>query len=134
MRLSANNLEEERRRSAAVRRFRYHLMTHVLGEGRIRRDETRGPDAPRWAIAAIVGLMLSVMHPAIAQEGSEAPAGTAGDAVPGVSRTEIRELVDEKMVFLNGLKQEWFAEGEEAGIYDPRSREGMELRTSYSDE
>ncbi|MDH3607522.1 MAG: serine hydrolase, partial [Acidimicrobiia bacterium] len=68
-----------------------------LGEERIRRVETRGPHAPKWAIVAIVGLMLSVMHPAIAQEGSETPAGTAGDAVPGVSRTEVRQLVDEKM-------------------------------------
>jgi len=41
------------------------------------------------------------------------------------------QLVDEKLIFLDGLKQEWFAEGEAAGIYDPASREGMELRTSY---
>ena len=48
---------------------------------------------PRWATVAIVGLALSLMHPAIAQEG---PA-TTGDAVPGVSRTEIRRFVEEKM-------------------------------------
>ena len=36
--------------------------------------------------------------------------------------------------FIDGLKQEWFAAGEEKGIYDPRSREGMELRTSYREE
>ena len=48
---------------------------------------------PRWATVAIVGLVLSLMHPAIAQEG---PA-TTGDAVPGVSRTEIRRFVEEKM-------------------------------------
>ena len=41
------------------------------------------------------------------------------------------QLVEEKVVFLDGLKQEWFAMGEENGIYDPRSREGMELKTSY---
>jgi nitrite reductase (cytochrome c-552) len=44
------------------------------------------------------------------------------------------QLVEEKNIFLSGLKQEWFAAGEEKGIYDPRSREGMELKTSYSDE
>ena len=48
---------------------------------------------PRWATVAIVGLVLSLMHPAIAQEG---PA-TTGDAVPGVSRTEVRRFVEEKM-------------------------------------
>ena len=41
------------------------------------------------------------------------------------------QLVDEKNDFLTGLKQEWFVEGEEKGIYDPRSREGMKLKTSY---
>ncbi len=41
------------------------------------------------------------------------------------------QMVDEKKAFIDGLKQEWFAEGEEKGIYDPRSREGMDLRTSY---
>jgi nitrite reductase (cytochrome c-552) len=44
------------------------------------------------------------------------------------------QLVDEKNAFIAGLKQEWFADGEAKGIYDPRSREGMELKTSYSDE
>ena len=44
------------------------------------------------------------------------------------------QLVDEKHSFIAGLKQEWFAEGEEQGISDSRSREGMELKTSYSSE
>jgi nitrite reductase (cytochrome c-552) len=43
------------------------------------------------------------------------------------------QLVDEKNEFLAGLKEEWFEAGEEKGIYDPRSREGMELKTSYTD-
>jgi hypothetical protein len=41
------------------------------------------------------------------------------------------KLVDEKNQFLKGLKQEWFKEGEKQGIYDPKSREGMVLKTSY---
>ncbi len=42
------------------------------------------------------------------------------------------KLVEEKKQFLNGLKQEWFEEGKKKGIYDPKSREGMELKTSYN--
>jgi hypothetical protein len=44
-----------------------------------------------------------------------------------------RAQVDDKMEFITGLEQEWFAAGEEKGVFDPRSREGMELRTSYTD-
>ncbi|MDZ7641430.1 MAG: ammonia-forming cytochrome c nitrite reductase [Desulfurivibrio sp.] len=41
------------------------------------------------------------------------------------------KLVAEKNRFINGLKQEWFQEGRAKGIYDPKSREIMELKTSY---
>ena len=41
-------------------------------------------------------------------------------------------MVDEKNAFIAGLKQEWFAEAKK-GIFDAKSREGMELKTSYSD-
>lgn len=41
------------------------------------------------------------------------------------------KLVEEKNGFIKGLKQDWFKEGEEKGIYDPKSREGMVLKTSY---
>lgn len=41
------------------------------------------------------------------------------------------KLVDEKKTFLKGLKQQWFKEGAQKGIYDPKSREGMALKTSY---
>jgi nitrite reductase (cytochrome c-552) len=44
------------------------------------------------------------------------------------------QLVDEKNTFIAGLKEEWFAEGEEQGIYALRSREGIQLKTSYSSE
>lgn len=44
------------------------------------------------------------------------------------------ELVADKNEFLNTLKQEWFAEGAEDGVYDPKSRERMELNTSYPNE
>jgi nitrite reductase (cytochrome c-552) len=44
------------------------------------------------------------------------------------------ELVEEKNAFIAGLKQEWFEQGRDKGIFDARSREGMELKTSYSDD
>jgi nitrite reductase (cytochrome c-552) len=43
------------------------------------------------------------------------------------------DLVQEKNEFLAGLKREWFEEGASNGILDARSREDMELKTSYSD-
>ncbi|MDT8421043.1 MAG: ammonia-forming cytochrome c nitrite reductase [Desulfuromonadales bacterium] len=42
------------------------------------------------------------------------------------------KMVKEKQQFLGGLKQEWFKDSEKKGLYDPKSREGMQLKTSYS--
>jgi nitrite reductase (cytochrome c-552) len=42
------------------------------------------------------------------------------------------KLVEEKKTFLDGLKGQWFEEGKAKGIYDPKSREGMQLETSYN--
>ena len=43
------------------------------------------------------------------------------------------KLVDEKEVFLDGLRQDWIEAGTEKGLYDPKTREGMEERkTSYN--
>ena len=42
------------------------------------------------------------------------------------------KLVEEKKTFLDGLKGQWFEEGKVKGIYDPKSREGMQLKTSYN--
>jgi len=42
------------------------------------------------------------------------------------------ELVDEKNAFLKGLRQDWIKEGTEKGRYDPKTREGMEHKTSYN--
>lgn len=41
------------------------------------------------------------------------------------------KLVEEKNQFLKGLRQDWIKEGEKKGLYDPKSREGMKLKTSY---
>lgn len=41
------------------------------------------------------------------------------------------KLVDEKNVFLGGLRQEWIKEGTKKGLYDPATREGMVHKTSY---
>jgi len=41
------------------------------------------------------------------------------------------KIVAEKNDFIKGLKEDWFKEGEKNGVYDPKSREGMVLKTSY---
>jgi nitrite reductase (cytochrome c-552) len=41
------------------------------------------------------------------------------------------KLVDEKKKFQNGLMQEWKKEAEKKGIYNPKSTEGIEDKTSY---
>jgi nitrite reductase (cytochrome c-552) len=43
------------------------------------------------------------------------------------------KLVDEKNNFLNGLRKEWIEEGTKKGLYDPKTREGMVHKTSYSE-
>lgn len=42
------------------------------------------------------------------------------------------KLVEEKMEFLQGPRQEWIEEAREKGIYDPKTREGIEFKTSYN--
>jgi nitrite reductase (cytochrome c-552) len=42
------------------------------------------------------------------------------------------KLVDEKNTFRNGLRQDWIKAGIEKGLYDPKTREGMEQKTSYN--
>ena len=41
------------------------------------------------------------------------------------------KLIEEKKQFTNGLLQEWKKEAQEKGVYDPKSREGVEQKTSY---
>lgn len=61
----------------------------------------------------------------------EAPDFSTKEKAQAVIGLPFDKLVDEKNQFLNGLKQEWFKEGQRKGIYDPKSREGMKLKTSY---
>jgi nitrite reductase (cytochrome c-552) len=63
----------------------------------------------------------------------EAPDFSTKEKAQAVTGLPYDKLVRDKKVFLEGLKQEWFAAGEEKGLYDPASREGMQLKTSYSD-
>ena len=42
------------------------------------------------------------------------------------------KLVDEKMNFLNTLRKEWIQEATGKGLYDPKTREGMDFKTSYN--
>ena len=62
----------------------------------------------------------------------EAPDFSSKEKAQEIIGLPFDKLVDEKNTFLEGLKQEWFQEGLEKGIYDPKSREGMQLKTSYN--
>ncbi|MDR9501388.1 MAG: ammonia-forming cytochrome c nitrite reductase [Desulfurivibrionaceae bacterium] len=44
-----------------------------------------------------------------------------------------QKLVDEKMEFLNTLRQDWLEEAANKGLYDPKTREGLEFKTSYQE-
>jgi nitrite reductase (cytochrome c-552) len=61
----------------------------------------------------------------------EAPDFSTKEKAQEVIGLPYDKLVDDKKKFLDGLKKEWFKQGEEKGIYDPKSREGMVLKTSY---
>lgn len=43
-----------------------------------------------------------------------------------------KKLVDEKNNFLQNLRLEWIKKGTEKGLYDPKTREGLVHKTSYS--
>ncbi|MFH1216681.1 MAG: ammonia-forming cytochrome c nitrite reductase [Pseudomonadota bacterium] len=42
-----------------------------------------------------------------------------------------QKLVDEKVQFLNTLREEWIKEATGKGLYDPQTLEGVEFKTSY---
>ncbi len=62
----------------------------------------------------------------------EAPDFSSKEKAQEIIGLPFDKLVDEKNTFLKGLKEEWFQEGLEKGVYDPKSREGMQLKTSYN--
>ena len=41
------------------------------------------------------------------------------------------KLVEDKMQFLNGLRQGWIKQAKDKGLYDPKSAEGLVLKVSY---
>ncbi len=41
------------------------------------------------------------------------------------------KLVDEKKQFLNTLREDWITDATSKGLYDPKTREGLEFKTSY---
>lgn len=61
----------------------------------------------------------------------EAPGFATKEQAQALIGLPFGKLVDEKNKFIKGLKQEWFQTGLEKGIYDPKSREGMVLKTSF---
>ena len=64
----------------------------------------------------------------------QAPDFSTKEKAQDVIGLPFEQLVDEKNEFLDGLKQEWFEEGRQKGIHDPKTREGMVLKTSYPTE
>jgi nitrite reductase (cytochrome c-552) len=62
----------------------------------------------------------------------EAPDFSTKEKAQAIIALPFDKLVAEKNQFINGLKQEWFKEGAKKGLYDPKSREGMELKTSFN--
>ncbi len=61
----------------------------------------------------------------------EAPDFSSKEKAQAVIGLPFEKLVGDKNQFIDGLKQDWFKQGAEQGIYDPKSREGMVLKTSY---
>ncbi len=62
----------------------------------------------------------------------EAPVFSTKEEAQQIIGLPFDELVEEKKVFLDGLRQEWLQEASDKGLYDPKTREGMQLKTSYN--
>jgi nitrite reductase (cytochrome c-552) len=62
----------------------------------------------------------------------EAPDFSTKEKAQAIIGLPFDKQVEEKNQFINGLKEEWFKDGAEKGIYDPKSREGMILKTSFN--
>jgi nitrite reductase (cytochrome c-552) len=62
----------------------------------------------------------------------EAPDFSTKEKAQAIVGLPFGKLVEEKKVFLNGLRGQWIEEGKAKGVYDAKSREGMQLKTSYN--
>jgi nitrite reductase (cytochrome c-552) len=60
-----------------------------------------------------------------------APDFSTKEKAQAVIGLPFEKLIDEKMAFQDALRQEWLAEQNRKGLYDPRSREKMAFKTSY---
>jgi nitrite reductase (cytochrome c-552) len=63
--------------------------------------------------------------------GYEAPDFSSKEKAQQVIGMSYDKLVDDKVNFLNSLRKEWIEEASKKGLYDPKTREGMEFNTSY---
>ena len=61
----------------------------------------------------------------------EAPDFSTKEKAQEVTGLPYDKLVEEKMRFLEGLREDWIREADEKGNYDPKTRERMEFKTSY---
>ncbi|MFA7537332.1 MAG: ammonia-forming cytochrome c nitrite reductase subunit c552, partial [Desulfuromonadales bacterium] len=62
----------------------------------------------------------------------EAPDFSTKEKAQQIIGLPFNKHVDEKKVFLKGLREQWIEEGKAKGIYDAKSREGMQFKTSYN--
>jgi nitrite reductase (cytochrome c-552) len=62
----------------------------------------------------------------------QAPDFSTKEKAQAIVSLPFGKLVEEKKVFLDGLKKQWFEAGKAKGIYDAKAREGMQLKTSYN--
>lgn len=61
-----------------------------------------------------------------------APDFSTKEKAQQVTGLAIGKMVEEKNGFIKGLRQEWISEATKKGVYDPKSREAMVHKTSYS--
>eukprot|EP01156_Anaeramoeba_ignava_P005869 Anaeramoba_ignava/a347208_16.p1 GENE.a347208_16~~a347208_16.p1 ORF type:complete len:162 (+),score=45.33 a347208_16:74-559(+) len=62
----------------------------------------------------------------------KAPQATSKEKAQEIVGLPFKKLVDDKEKFKSGLLIEWKKEAEKKGIYNPKSTEGIEDKTSYN--
>jgi nitrite reductase (cytochrome c-552) len=64
--------------------------------------------------------------------GYEAPDFSTKEKAQALAKVDLPKEIQAKQQFLNGLAKEWEKEAIEKGLLNPKSREGMSRKTSYS--
>lgn len=61
----------------------------------------------------------------------QAPDFSTKEKAQALAEIDMVKEVNEKTQFLDGLRNEWFKQAEEKGVFDPATREGMVRKTAY---